>query len=96
METRPFKADLGPATATGFLFIADHIEDSFVRGTLNVLGLEDVSFGARVDAPFQVTVLNVTVVIKFDIPTQAFVGSARKADACGSRSQQSAVLALLG
>jgi hypothetical protein len=47
VESRPFEADLGPTTAIGFFFIADPVEDSFVRCTLNVLGLEDVSFEAR-------------------------------------------------
>jgi hypothetical protein len=75
VEVRPFEADLGAARATGNLFIADPIEDSIVRGTLRVLGLEDVSFEARVDTPFQVTVLGVNIVIKFDIPAQEFVGS---------------------
>jgi hypothetical protein len=43
---RPFEADLGAATAAGELFVTDPIEDSFVRGTLKLLGIEDVSFDA--------------------------------------------------
>ena len=74
-QARPFTADLGPATATGFLFVGNPIEDSIIRGTLNVLGVEDVSFEARVAGPpFQVNVLGVAVVISFDSVLRAFTG----------------------
>lgn len=76
VEERPFQADLGPATATGFLFVTDPVEDSFVRGTLNVLGLEDVSFEALVERPFQVTVRGIDISISFDPVLRAFTGSA--------------------
>lgn len=79
VEVRPFEADLGATTATGELFITDPIEDSIVRGTLRVLGLEDVSFEARVDRPFQVTVRGVTISISFDPVPRAFTGSAQQA-----------------
>jgi hypothetical protein len=46
-----------------------------------VLGLEDVSFEARVNAPFQLTVLNVTITISFDPVLRAFTGSAEQAGA---------------
>jgi hypothetical protein len=76
-QERPFEADLGIARATGFLFVAEAIEDSFIRGTLNILGLEDVSFEARVAGPpLQINVLGVTVVISFHPALQAFTGSA--------------------
>jgi hypothetical protein len=39
IEVRPIETDLGVPTATGFLLVADPIEDSIVRGTLRVLGL---------------------------------------------------------
>jgi hypothetical protein len=81
VEERPFAADLGAATATGFLLVADPIEDSIVRGTLTVMGLEDVSFEARVDRPFQVTLLKVTITISFDPVMRAFTGSAQQAGA---------------
>ena len=79
VEVRPFEADLGATTATGELFITDPIEDSIVRGTLRVLGLEDVSFEGRVDRPFQVTVRGVTISISFDPVLRAFTGSAQQA-----------------
>jgi len=79
IEARPFDADLGPATATGFLFIVDPVEDSFVCGTLSVLGLEDVSFEARLPGPpVRINVLKVTVVISFDPVLRAFTGSAEQ------------------
>ena len=82
IETRPFEADLGPATATGFLFIADPIEDSLIRGTLNVLGLEKVSFEARVPGPpLHINVLNVSVVIGFVPVLRAFTGAATQGGA---------------
>ena len=46
-----------------------------------MLGLEDVSFEARVNAPFQLTVLNVTITISFDPVLRAFTGSAEQAGA---------------
>lgn len=77
VQVRPFEADLGTAKATGSLFVADPIEDSFIRGTLNVRGLEDVSFEARVAGPpLQINALGVTVVISFDPALPAFTGSA--------------------
>jgi hypothetical protein len=89
----PFKADLGAATATGFLFVADPIDESVVRGTLNVLGLEDVSFEGRVDdPPFQVTVLGVTVVIKFKITSRAFMGLTEQGEPSGSISRRSGMI----
>jgi hypothetical protein len=91
VETRPFTADLGAATATGFLLVADPIEDSIVRGTLRVLGIEDVSFEARVDGPpFEVTVLGVTVIIRFDIALRQFIGSSEH-ETSGGVSQKSAI-----
>jgi hypothetical protein len=80
VRIRPFKADLGATTATGFVFVADPIEDSIIRGTLNVLGLENVSFEARVPGPpLRITVLNVTVVISFDPVLRAFTVTATQA-----------------
>jgi hypothetical protein len=71
VEVRRFNADLGSATATGDLFVTDPVEDSFVRGTLRLLGMEDVSFEARVDGPsirinLNMSLTSVTVVIRFD------------------------------
>jgi hypothetical protein len=37
--------------ATGILFVTDPIADSFAQGVLNMAGLEDVSFEARVEGP---------------------------------------------
>jgi hypothetical protein len=95
VQVRPFTADLGPATATGFLFVANPIEDSFVRGTLNLLGLENVSFEARVDAPFQASLLNVAIVIKFDIPAQSLVGLTEQNQPSGIASQRTTTLVSL-
>jgi hypothetical protein len=82
VESRPFEADLGPTTAIGFFFIADPVEDSFVRCTLNVLGLEDVSFEARMPGPpLRIHVLDVEVVISFDPVLRAFIVSAAQAGA---------------
>jgi len=78
VQIRPFKADLGAATATGFLLVADPVADSIVRGTLLVLGRENITFAARGDEPFEVAVLGVTIVIKFDAASQAFSGSAQQ------------------
>jgi hypothetical protein len=90
---RPFQANLGPATATGFLFIADPAQDSFVRGVLNVLGLEDVTFEARVDGPpIQITVLNVKIVIKFDADLRSFIGTAHQVSCV--RHPQASIVAL--
>jgi hypothetical protein len=78
VEIRPFEADLGAAKAVGFLLVADPIEKSIVRGTINVLGLEDVSFEASADDPFDVTVLSVIIVVSFDPVLRAFTGSAAR------------------
>jgi hypothetical protein len=91
-QIRPFKVDLGAATATGFLLLADPVEDSLVRGTLNVLGLENVSFEARIAEPFEVTLLGVTIVIKFDVASRAFTGETDKVEPSGRVSRKSAVL----
>jgi hypothetical protein len=94
IEVRPFQANLGAATATGELFVTNPIEDSFVRGTLRVLELEDVSFEARVDTPFRVTIRGVTISISFDPELRAFTAVAKKT---GESRQQSAIaLAGLG
>jgi hypothetical protein len=64
-----------------------------VRGTPNVLGLENVSFEARVaEPPFEVTVLGVTVAIKFDISSRAFTGSTQQVEPSGRVSRQSAIV----
>jgi hypothetical protein len=63
-------------------------------GLLNVLGLEDVSFEARVDTPFQVTVLGVTIVFKFDVPAQAFIGSTEWVEPDSGVSRKSTVVGL--
>jgi len=82
VEVRPYEADLGVAKASGSLFVTDPMEDSFIRGTLNILGLENVPFEARVAGPpFEVTVLGVTVVIRFDAATRTFIGSAERTGA---------------
>jgi hypothetical protein len=51
VRTQQFTADLGPGRATGILFVTDPIADSFAQGALNIAGLEDVSFEARVEGP---------------------------------------------
>jgi hypothetical protein len=82
VQVRPFESDLGAATATGFLFVANPIENSLIRGTLHVLRLEDVSFEARMTGPsLRINVLNVTVAISFDPIRCAFTGSAARAGA---------------
>jgi hypothetical protein len=67
------------AQATGILFVTDPIEDSFARGTLNVAGLEDVSFEARVPGPpitirLNIGPANITVTIRFDSVARQFQG----------------------
>jgi hypothetical protein len=82
VQVRRFETDLGSASATGFLFVANPIENSLIRGTLNVLGLEDVSFEARMTGPpLRINVLNVTVAISFGPILRAFTGSAAQAGA---------------
>ena len=85
LRTQQFAADLGVARATGILFITDPIEDSFARGTLNVVGLEDVSFEARVPGPPITIPINIgpaviTVTIRFDGLTRQFEGRSEDAD----------------
>lgn len=90
------KADLGAATTTYSLLIIDPIEDSFIRGTLNVLRREDVAFEARVDTPSQVTVLGVTIVVKVDVPAQAFVGSTELVERMAVSTEESTTVVRLG
>jgi hypothetical protein len=65
----------------GSLFVADPIEDSSIRGTVRMLGLEDLSFEARVDMPFQFTVRGVSIRIAFDPVLRFFMGTASQAGA---------------
>jgi hypothetical protein len=93
LQVRPFEADLGIATATGFLFIADPIEDSVISGILNVLELEDVSFEARLAGPpLHINTLGVTVVISFDPVRHAFTGSAVRG--APTRNPQTIIVAM--
>jgi hypothetical protein len=72
--------------------VADPIQQSRVRGTLSVLGLENVSFEAHVDGPpFQITVLGVTVTIKFEIALRQFIGSSEQ-ETSGGVSRKSAIV----
>ena len=85
---------LGAANTTEFLFVANPVENSLIRGTLNVLGLENVSFEARMTGPpLPINVLILTVAIRFNpvlranpVPRanpilRAFTGSAAQAGA---------------
>ena len=73
---------LGAANTTEFLFVANPIENSRIRRTLNVLGLENVSFEARMTGPpLRINVLNLTVAISFNPILRAFTGSAAQTGA---------------
>jgi hypothetical protein len=79
---------LGAANTTEFLFVANPVENSLIRGTLNVLGLENVSFEARMTGPpLPINVLILTVAIRFNPVLRAnpilraFTGSAAQAGA---------------
>ena len=79
---------LGAANTTEFLFVANPVENSLIRGTLNVLGLENVSFEARMTGPpLRINVLILTVAIRFNPVLRAnpilraFTGSAAQAGA---------------
>ena len=96
MQFLPFKAGFGPATATGFLFVGKPNEESLVRRTLNILGLEKVSFEAYLAGPaFEATVLGVTVIIQFDRDSREFTGLTEQAETSGRVLRRSTTIVSL-
>jgi hypothetical protein len=88
VKIQNFTAALGPGRATGTLFVTHPIEDSFARGTLNIVGLENVSFDVRVGGPpIQVSLFGMNFVFSFDALARELRGSIRDADSDDSASK---------
>jgi hypothetical protein len=71
-----YAADIGPVTATGVLYLTDPPDDSFAQGSVSVEGVVQTTFMVRVDGDpisISIPILALTLTIKFDIPTYAFV-----------------------